>query len=159
MNMHMKTEGASKLETLAARWWLPASLIAGVVAVAFFDAFQPDALFAYRDSLHYTPPLFQLVREDWLAGRPPLWNPLLNNGQPLAALGNSGAFYPPQLLAIFLLPDGLSLNVLLVAHLIIAAAGAFQLARCMGCSVPAASIGGLTYAFGGSVFLQIYNPA
>ena len=147
------------LETLATWRWLPTALLAAAVALSLFDAFHPDALFAYRDSLHYTPPLLRLVREDWLAGRAPLWNPLLNNGQPLAALGNSGGFYPPELLAIFCLPDGLSLNVLLVAHLIIAAAGAFQLARCMGCSVPAASIAGLTYAFGGSVFLQVYNPA
>ncbi|GDX96510.1 hypothetical protein LBMAG47_21750 [Planctomycetia bacterium] len=159
MNRQGLQSAVNPLEKLVARKWFPAVLITAVVAVSLFDAFHPDALFAYRDSLHYTPPLFQLVREEWLAGRPPLWNPLLNNGQPLAALGNSGAFYPPQLLAIFLLPDGLSLNVLLVAHLILAAAGAFQLARDMGCAVPAACIAALTYGFGGSVFLQIYNPA
>ena len=61
----------------------PAALVA-VVAVLFFEALRPDAVFAYRDSLHFYPPLYKLVREEWLAGRVPLWNPLLNGGRQTA---------------------------------------------------------------------------
>ena len=70
----------------AGRRLFPAALVA-VAAVLFFDALRPDAVFAYRDSLHFYPPLYTLVRDEWLAGRVPLWNPLLNGGQPLAGMG------------------------------------------------------------------------
>lgn len=135
----------------------PAALVA-VAAVLFFDALRPDAVFAYRDSLQFYPPLYKLVRDEWLAGRVPLWNPLLNGGQPLAGMGTSGAFYPPQVILSILLPDGLSLTVLAIFHLALAAAGGYLLARCQDCARPAATVAGLAYAVSGSVLFQIYNP-
>lgn len=139
------------------RWFFPVCLVA-VITVVFFHALQRDAVFAYRDSLHFYPPLYKLVRDEWLAGRVPLWNPLLNGGQPLAGMGTSGAFYPPQVILSILLPDGLSLTVLAILHLALAATGGYLLARCQGCARPAATVAGLAYAFGGSVLFQIYNP-
>jgi len=141
----------------AGRQLFPAALVA-VAAVLFFDALRPDAVFAYRDSLHFYPPLYKLVRDEWLAGRAPLWNPLLNGGQPLAGMGTSGAFYPPQVILSILLPDGLSLTVLAIFHLGLAATGGYLLARCQHCARPAATVAGLAYAFSGSVLFQIYNP-
>lgn len=128
------------------------------MVILFHDAVGHDCLFAYRDSAHFYPPLYKLVLEEWLAGRVPLWNPLLNNGQPLAGMATSGAFYPPQVLLTLLLPDGQSLNVLVILHLALAAAGAYLLARFQGLSRPAATLAGITYGFGGSVLFQIYNP-
>jgi len=139
------------------RWFFPAWL-AVVMVILFHDAVGSDCLFAYRDSAHFYPPLYKLVREEWLAGRVPLWNPLLNNGQPLAGMATSGAFYLPQVLLTLLLPDGQSLNVLVILHLAFAATGAYLLARFQGLSRPAATLAGLTYGFGGSVLFQIYNP-
>lgn len=139
------------------RWLFPA-VLAATVAGLFFDAIRPDCVFAYRDSLHFYPPLYKLVREEWLSGRVPLWNPLLNCGQPLAAMGTAGAFYVPQLVCTAILPDGVSLNVFCIAHLAFAATGAYCLSRHQGCSRPAATVAGLAYGFCGSVFLQIYNP-
>lgn len=138
-------------------WFFPAMLAVTVLGL-FFDCVGPDRVFASRDSLHFYPQLYQLVREEWLAGRVPLWNPLLNCGQPLAACGTSGAFYIPQLVLTMLLPDGMSLNVSCILHLAFAATGAYLLARQQDCSRPAATVAGLAYAFGGSVLLQIYNP-
>lgn len=139
------------------RWLFPV-VLAATVAGLFFDAVGPDCVFAYRDSLHFYPPLYKLVREEWLSGRVPLWNPLLNCGQPLAAMGTAGAFYIPQLVCTAILPDGVSLNVFCIAHLAVAATGAYCLSRHQGCSRPAATVAGLAYGFCGSVFLQIYNP-
>ena len=139
------------------RWFFPATLAVTLV-ILFSNAVGPDCLFAYRDSAHFYPPLYKLVREEWLAGRVPLWNPLLNNGQPLAGMATSGAFYPPQVLLTMLLPDGLSLNVHVIAHLALAATGAYLLGRYQGLSRPAATLAGLAYAFGGSVLFQVYNP-
>lgn len=144
-------------EVLAGPWCFPICLCA-VLAVLFFDALRPDAVFAYRDSLHFYPPLHKLVRDEWLAGRVPLWNPLLNGGQPLAGMGTSGAFYPPQVVLSILLPDGLSLTVLAIFHLGLAATAGYLLARYQGCARPTATVAGLAYAFSGSVLFQIYNP-
>jgi hypothetical protein len=44
------------------RWFFPA-VLAATVAGLFFDAVGPDCVFAYRDSLHFYPPLYRLVRE------------------------------------------------------------------------------------------------
>jgi hypothetical protein len=139
------------------RWLFPA-VLAATVAGLFFDAVGPDCVFAYRDSLHFYPPLYKLVREEWLSGRVPLWNPLLNCGQPLAAMGTAGAFYIPQLVLTAILPDGVSLIAFCIAHLALAATGSYCLARHQGCSRPAATVAGVAYGFCGSVFLQIYNP-
>jgi hypothetical protein len=147
-----------RLEAFADSPWFFPAWLAVVMVILFHDAVGPDCLFAYRDSAHFYPPLYKLVREEWLAGRVPLWNPLLNNGQPLAGMATSGAFYPPQVLLTLLLPDGQSLNVLVILHLAFAATGGYLLARFQGLSRPAATLAGLTYGFGGSVLLQIYNP-
>jgi len=138
-------------------WLFPIVLLA-TVAVLFAGSVGPGLVFAFRDSLHFYPPLYRLVADEWLAGRVPLWNPLANCGQPLAGMGSAGAFYPPQILLTMLLPDGTSLNVYCILHLVLAATGAYCLARDQGCSRPAATVAGLAYAFGGSVLLQVYNP-
>lgn len=138
-------------------WFFPL-VLAATVAGLFFDALGPDCIFAFRDSLHFYPPLYRLVADEWLHGRVPLWNPLVNCGQPLAGMGTAGAFYVPQLVLTTLLPDGVSLNVYCILHLALAATGAFLVARYQGCSRPAATVAGLVYAFSGSVLLQIYNP-
>jgi len=133
-------------------------VLGATIAVLFAGSVGPGLVFAFRDSLHFYPPLYRLVADEWLAGRVPLWNPLLNCGQPLAGMGSAGAFYPPQILLAMLLPDGTSLNVYCILHLTLAATGAYLLARDQGCSRPAATVAGLAYAFGGSVLGQVYNP-
>jgi len=158
----LPAEAGSAIVAVAGGWaesrWLFPSLLTAVVAGLFSDALGPDSLFAYRDSAHFYPPLYRLVREEWLAGRVPLWNHLVNCGQPLAGSATSGAFYLPQLLVTLVLPDGLSLNVLVIGHLALAATGGYLLARQQGLSRAAASLGGLAYGFAGSVLFQIYNP-
>lgn len=147
-----------RLQSLAeSRWLFPATLVTTLV-VLFSDALVPGNLLAFRDSATFYPPLYRLVRDEWLAGRVPLWNPLLNGGQPLAGMGTSGAFYLPQLICTFLLPEGMSLNVLVIGHLALAAAGAYLLAREQSLSRPAATIAGIGYACCGNVFFQVYNP-
>lgn len=155
---HPAADGQSVLARAGdSRLFFPVALMA-TVAVLFAGSVGSGLVFAFRDSLHFYPPLYRLVADEWLAGRVPLWNPLANCGQPLAGMGSAGAFYPPQILLTMLLPDGTSLNVYCILHLVLAATGAYCLARDQGCSRPAATVAGLAYAFGGSVLLQVYNP-
>lgn len=154
-------DGKQGVNALAAvtrvRCW-PGVLVLAVAWCVFHDALHADAVFAYRDALHFYPPIDAFVRDEWQAGRVPLWNPYLNGGQPLAGVGTSGAFYPPNMLAIMCLPAGLSDTVLPVLHIVWAAAGVWRLARVLGCPSVASCSAGLAYAFGGCVLLQIYNP-
>ena len=147
-----------KLRSFSKSPWLFPATLAITLVVLFADALVPGNLLAFRDAATFYPPLYRLVRDEWMAGRVPLWNPLLNGGQPLAGMGTSGAFYLPQLLCTFLLPEGMSLNVLVIGHLAFAAAGAFLLAREQSLSRPAATLAGLGYACCGNVFFQVYNP-
>ncbi len=133
-------------------------MLVAVVVGLFGEALVGDRIFAFRDSAHTFPALYHLVRDEWLAGSVPLWNPQLNAGQPLAGCGVAGAFYPPQILITAILPDGLSLNVLVVAHVVLAGVAAGLIARDAGCSTPAATLAGLAYACSGSVLFQVYNP-
>jgi hypothetical protein len=146
----------------ASTGWRAAALVAGITAVVVAtllgDALVGDCIFALRDSAHTFPALYGLVRDEWLAGSAPLWNPLLNAGQPLAGTGVAGAFYPPQILLTALLPDGLSLNALVAVHLVLAGIAAGLIARDAGCGLPSALLAGLTYACCGSVFFQVFNP-
>lgn len=132
--------------------------LVAVVAGLFGDALVGDRIFALRDSSHTFPAVYRIVRDEWLAGRVPLWNPLLNAGQPLAGTGVAGAFYPLQILLTAILPEGISLNALVVVHLVLAGAAAGLIARDAGCSPPAGVLAGLVYACSGSVLFQAYNP-
>lgn len=132
--------------------------VAIVVVGLFGDALVGDRVFAFRDSIHTFPALGELIREEWLRGSVPLWNPLLNGGQPLAAMNVPAAFYPPQLLALLVMPTGLALTTLALAHLAIGAAGSYAVARDEGLTPAAATIAGLAYACGGVVAFQVYHP-
>jgi hypothetical protein len=138
--------------------WLPLATIGIVALIVFHDSLLPDRLFLFRDSAFFYPPIYRLVRNEWLDGRVPLWNPLVNGGQPLAGSGTSGAFYPPQVLLTLLVPEGTSLNAYVVVHLLIAAWGSYAIARSRGCSPQAATVAGLSFGFCGSLLGNAYNP-
>lgn len=135
----------------------PAALTLTLV-ILFHDCVGRDLVFAFRDSAHFYPPLYELVRDEWLSGRVPLWNPLANGGQPLAGSGTAGAFYPPQVLLSILLPAPMAVNLYGISHLALAAAGAYRLARAQRLSRVASSVAGLAYGFSGSLIFQVYNP-
>jgi hypothetical protein len=130
---------------------------AGLFTWLFAPAFWGDQTFAFRDSAHFYYPLFEFVRDQWGAGRIPLWNPYENAGVPLLASGTASVFYPGKLLFILPLSYTLLYNAYVAMHILLAALAAFRLARSWGCSVEAAGLCGLSYAFGGIVLSQHAN--
>ena len=129
------------------------ALFAWVFAGVLFGG----GMFAFRDAAHFYYPLFNLVTGEWAAGRVPLWNPYENLGQPLAANPTSSAFYPG--LAVFALPLGYAwcFRIYVLGHLVLAAVGAYGLARRFGASVPAAGTAAISYAFSGSILFEHCN--
>src|SRR5438093_7610179 len=82
-------------------FWCPAMLL--LTGILFF--FEPLFLsknFYFRDILSFHYPLRKVLIESYARGEFPLWNPFLYFGQPMAANPNFMAFYPTNLLHLFL---------------------------------------------------------
>lgn len=99
------------------------------------------------------------VRDCYLAGRFPLWNPHDLCGTPFIAFAHTAALYPPTVLARLIIepyPISAALDVFL--HLALAATACFYFLRRDGSSPPAAFAGAMVYAFSGFVFGNINFP-
>ncbi len=84
---------------------------------------------------------------DWLEGTVPWWNPYSGVGLPLAAEYQPGAFSPVTLL--LLLPNGPALQQLALG--ILSGLGTYGLLRQLGLGKRAATMGGIAYAFNGTL--------
>lgn len=103
--------------------------------------------------LYWGTPLLQfypwrlVALESVQAGYLPLWNPWVGNGAPLAANYQSALFYPPNWLSL-VIPLDLSLNWLMVLHIIWAGVGMVKLARSLGYSSLGQAVAGLAFGMG-----------
>ncbi len=88
----------------------------------------------------------------WLAGSPPLWNPLSGCGEPWLAKLQTGVFYPGD--APFLLPWPFGPPVAIALHLAVAASGMAAWLSALGRSRLAALSGAVLFVFGGA-FLSL----
>lgn len=88
-------------------------------------------------------------------GHLPLWNPHAFAGQPFAADPQSGALYPPALLAYRLLDASHALVVLRTFHCLIAVLGAYATARLVGANRVGSIYAGLAYGVSGQLFARV----
>lgn len=119
-----------------------------IVAGAFGLAVSRGRLFS-TDWLTTQYSLWNAYGAGLKAGSLSLWNPLQYGGYPLLATGAVAALYPPVLLLHALLPVDLALSVLVLLHLLWAAAGAFLLARRLGARAALAAAAAAAFALGG----------
>jgi hypothetical protein len=137
--------------------WLAPAAVGGVLLALFAGMVVRGETLAFRDAAHFYYPLFEYCRDEWGAGRVPLWNPYLNLGQPLAADTVSSVFYPVKLVFALPLPYAPLYTGYILLHVLLAAWGAFRLTRRAGASRAAAGLAALGYAFGGHVLASVYN--
>jgi hypothetical protein len=132
----------------------PALLGAAWVAALWGALLLPGVALANRDLPGFHLPLRTcLVR---LAGLGwPVWNPWLTGGQPVLSNPNYAAFYPPTWLAWALGPL-YAFNWLVLIHAGVAFAGAWTLARRLGCGRGAAALAALGYS-GCGAFVSLLN--
>jgi hypothetical protein len=114
---------------------------------------SPQRALANRDIAAFHLPLRFAFRELAAFGLP-LWNPWLHGGQPLLSNPSYGAFYPPSWL-IFAVPPYYALSLMALLHLGLAFAGAWRLARRLGCGRGAAALAGIGYSGCGVYFSQL----
>lgn len=139
----------------------PSLLVAGAAGGLLLWLFGPalwgGQSFAFRDAAHYYYPLLEWIGQQLAEGQWPWWNPHENLGVPLAGDNTAGLFYPGKLLFTLPLDFTLRYNLYIVAHVALAAWGAFLLPRRWGASEVGAGISTLSYAFGSSVLFQTCN--
>ncbi|MBV8200123.1 MAG: hypothetical protein JOZ15_05820, partial [Acidobacteria bacterium] len=131
-------------------WWQPA-LLGGAWLLALFGRLLPTGrALANRDILLFHLPLRTCWRNLAAGGTLPVWNPWLNGGQPILSNPSYAAFYPPTWLALPL-PPAYALSVLAMLHAAVAFAGAWRLARQLGCERGAAALAAVGYSGGGAL--------
>jgi hypothetical protein len=125
-------------------------LALGWLAALFAPLAVPGRALANRDiALFHLPLRVCFARLAALTHGLPVWNPYLNGGQPILSNPSYAAFYPPSWL-VLALPPARTLSLLVVLHAGIAFAGAFHLARRLGCSRGAAALAALGYTGSGA---------
>ncbi|MBP1642958.1 MAG: hypothetical protein H6Q03_1627 [Acidobacteria bacterium] len=104
---------------------------AGFVVALAGHLLDPGRVLGARDLAQFHLPLRATLAR-LAAGGLPEWNPWIGGGQPVLSDPSYSAFYPPTWLALAL-PAAWALSLLAVIHLALAAAGAWTLARRLGC--------------------------
>ncbi len=87
--------------------------------------------FTGSDLLDLHLPFKYALHESYSQGSFPLWTRYIANGFPLAAEGQSGPFYPPNIILAFI-PPYLALNLSIVLVFIVAGWGAYVYSRQLG---------------------------
>ena len=111
--------------------------------------------YAISDSANLQYPLRHYAGHELRQGRLPLWTPGVYMGYPLLAEGQAGVFYPFNLLLFGLLPAQAALGIRVLLPFIIAALGAFYLARELGAGGAGALMAGLAYALSGFFIVHV----
>ncbi len=138
-------------------FWAPIALVA-VGILFFYDFLFSSKNFYFRDILNFHYPLRKLLIDSYARGEFPLWNPFIYLGQPMLANPNYLAFYPTNLLHLFL-PFNYAFKLHFVLHPIAAGLGIYFLQRRIGLPPLPAFGGSLAYQFSGIAlsFLNLYN--
>lgn len=121
----------------------PAAL-AAVWLSALFAPLLSGRVLANRDIPLFHLPLRTAFRSLVRIGAPG-WNPWLHGGQPVLSNPSYAAFYPPSWL-VLLMPAPAALSLLTVLHAGLAFAGAWRLARRLGCGPGAAALAAVGWA-------------
>ena len=108
-----------------------------------------NLILARGDTFFYIYPYWEHRARALLDGQLPLWNPYLFMGAPFLANPQAGVLYPLNWpLAPFPIPT--AVKIAIIAHMLIAAAGAFKLARrALKLSAAAATLAALLFTLGG----------
>jgi hypothetical protein len=138
----------SLLRRVLAGRGLAAALMAAAVLATFSEALLTSHVFYQRDIHAYWLPHLVAFRRAAAEGSLPLWNPWVGFGAPFLADASFELAYPPTWLAL-VLPLAVHFKLMAIGHALLAAWGAFALARGLGMGRAAAAAAGGAYALAG----------
>ncbi len=126
------------------------------------DAALGEGIFWAHDLRHHHLPWRAWAASEWLQGRVPWWAPGVANGFPLLADGQAGILYPPTMLLFMVLPPTLAMNASVLLHTLLAALGAWLLARAHKLGPEASLVAAIAFGFSGflashTVYLGMQN--
>lgn len=129
--------------------------LAALTVLFFWRLALTNLVLARGDVLLYFYPLWDYRAEALRSGRIPLWNPYLFMGVPFLANSQAGVLYPFNW-PLAGLPSPVAFKVAVIAHIILAGAGAILFARrALGLRPTSAWLGGLLFALGGYLTAQV----
>ncbi len=102
-------------------------------------------------------PLRVLAAEQWKSGHFPLWNPYVLSGTPLLAEAEIGVLQPLNAVFLLPIPPYRALSLFVALNLTLAATFTYFVARSLGISRAGATLGGLSFGFGGLLMAQVTN--
>jgi hypothetical protein len=136
-------------------WFVLAVII--LTAVFFRKVIFQGETIGFRDGANFFPALFEYIQSEWQQGRVALWNPYENIGQPLQANPVTSMFYPGKLIYFLPISSYCAYHLYVIGHFLLAAITFYRLARHWRISTYAATLGAISYVFGGSVLFQYSN--
>lgn len=141
--------------------WLTTRRFAALLAVLMFAAWPQVFLglqtFLYRDFGYYAYPIAFYLKQSFLRGEIPLWNPLSYCGSPFLAQWNTQVLYPPVLFYV-VFPLAWALPVFCILHLYLGGLGMFVLARRWTNHPLASAVAALAFAFSGLAVNSLMWP-
>jgi hypothetical protein len=147
-----KTKGDAWFTRPKLLLWLACFVVLGFPTVVI-----GTSSFYYRDMGLFGYPLAQFYREAFWHGELPWWNPLNNLGLPFFAQWNTLVLYPGSLIYL-LLPLPWSMNLFMFAHLFLAAAGMYALAKRWTNHGLGATVAGFAFAWNGLMLHSLMWP-
>jgi hypothetical protein len=141
--------------TVASRAGRLAGAAVGLVVVAVFaEAIFSPRVFYERDIHAYWYPFRAVITQAMAERSLPLWNPYVGFGAPLLSDPSLQLAYPLTWLAL-LLPAAIHYKLFAIGHTLLAAAGAWALARRLGLGRTAAMVAGSSYALSGPLLSSV----
>ena len=117
-----------------------------------------DGQYYYRsDTVTYYYPIANSVMDLIREGKLLLWTPYIFGGFPLFADGEAGQLYPPNLLASLLLPEYQAILWLRITRYFMASVFTYIYLQTLNLGKVASVIGGLTFAFGSFLVMQMHH--
>ncbi len=110
------------------------------------------------DLLHAGLPYRAFIGETLRDGHFPLWMPGAFSGVPLLPQIEAGALYPPHLLLFSLFEPFRALTLAVLLDILVAATGAYVLARQAGCSRAASALAGIAFGASGFFVSHVRHP-
>ncbi|MFA7339635.1 MAG: hypothetical protein WC028_22830 [Candidatus Obscuribacterales bacterium] len=117
----------------------------------YFPLLVEEREYFVSDHTYFFEPFARLIKEGWLAQRPPLWNPYIYCGSPQLANPSPGLFYFPNFLFVAF-SYSTALALIQFFHQLVAFAGSYLFSRMLRFSVASSSFVGLTIALSGYFF-------
>lgn len=130
-----------------------------VSAVYFAKAFAHKLLPSGMDVYYQFYPVMKIVKEQYLRGQFPFWNPYMFSGFPLMAGAQHAVLYPVSMLILLLLPVHLAYLTDLALHYALAGFFTYLYARKIGIETFPSFSAGVVFAFVGYLTLETSHLA